>query len=38
MYDLTVAKYRNRGYNEIETYEATLNQFVKEYGIKWRKL
>lgn len=38
MYDLTVAKYRNRGYNEIEAYEATLNQFVKEYGIKWRKL
>ena len=38
MYDLTVAKYRNRGYNEIEAYEATLNQFVKEYGIEWRKL
>lgn len=38
LYDATVAKYQNRGYNEIEAYEATLNQFVEDYGIIWRKL
>ena len=38
LYDATVAKYQNRGYNENEAYEATLNQFSKEYGITWRRL
>lgn len=38
LYDATVEKYRNRGYNEIEAYEKALNQFAESYGIKWRKL
>lgn len=38
LYDLTVEKYKKQGYNETEAYNKTLSQFVRDYGIKWRKL
>lgn len=38
LFDMTVDKYANRGYSELEAYEKALEQFEKEYGITWRKL
>ena len=38
LYDLTVDKYKKQGYSELEAYNMTLEQFEKDYGIKWRKL
>ena len=38
LYDMTVDKYVKLGYSKNEAYEVTLDQFEKDYGIKWRKL
>lgn len=35
LFDNTVDKYKKLGYNENEAYKQTLNQFERDYGIKW---
>ena len=35
LFDDTVDKYKKRGYNEVGAYERALQQFSKDYGIKW---
>lgn len=38
LFDFTVAKYYQRGYNLIEAYEATLSDFERDYGLRWMRL
>ena len=38
LYDMTVDKYKKQGYSETDAYIMTLEQFVTDYGIKWRRL
>ena len=38
LYDMTVDKYIKQGYSESEAYIKTLDQFVEDFGIKWRRL
>ena len=37
LFDKTVDKYKGRGYNEYDAYIETLNQFQRDYGIRWEK-
>lgn len=37
LFDITVDKYKKRGYNEYDAYEETLKQFQRDYGIRWEK-
>lgn len=37
-FDLTVDKYKKRGYNEKESIILTLKDFSTQYGIEWREL
>lgn len=36
--DDTIEKYKKLGYNKVKAHEIVLEQFVTDYGIKWRKL
>lgn len=38
LFDFTVAKYYQRGYNLIEAYEAALSDFKRDYGLRWMRL
>ena len=38
LFDMTVDKYVKQGYSDLEAYKMCLDQFVKDYGITWRKL
>ena len=36
--DDTIERYKKLGYNKVKAHEIVLEQFVTDYGIKWRKL
>jgi hypothetical protein len=37
LFNLTIEKYKNTGYNDIEAGEMALKQFEDDGFIKWRK-
>ncbi len=38
MFDKSVENLKARGYNEYDAFEQTLNRFIKNYDIEWRRL
>ena len=37
-FDITIKRYIEKGYNEIEAAEMALNEYKSRFGLEWRKI